>query len=65
MNLVKEQDATTTEALWVELTDLDSELVCGGKKSGSKGGKSVIRIYIEDSTVLIAGGDIKFGDNAF
>ena len=65
MNLVKAVDAKSTQALWVEMTDLEGELVSGGKKTGSKANKSVIRIYITDSNVLIAGRDIKLGDNAF
>jgi hypothetical protein len=63
VDLVKENDTFSTEALWIELTDLDSELVSGGKKG--KGGKLYISIRVEDSVVLIARGDIKFGDNAF
>jgi hypothetical protein len=71
MNLVKAYDVISTQALWVELTDLDGELVSGGKKSpgkpkGSDGGnKTAIDIYAYDSNVLVAGRDIELGDNAF
>ena len=30
MSLVKEHEVTTTQTLWVELADVDSELVAGG-----------------------------------
>ena len=62
MNLVKTADVNST--LWVEMTDVDSEIVFGGKVGKLKG-KSVIVIRIDDSNVLIAGGNISFGDNAF
>ena len=65
MILTTPNDINSTQALWVEMTDLDSELVSGGKKNGSKSNKSVVRIYIEDSNVLVAGGNITLGDNAF
>ena len=65
MNLVKAVDAKSTQALWVEMTDLEGELVSGGKKTGSKANKLVLRITITDSNVLIAGRNITFGDNAF
>ena len=45
------------------MTDVDSEIVFGGK--GKSKDKSVIVIEIEDSNVLIAFGNISFGDNAF
>ena len=61
MNLVKTADVNST--LWVEMTDVDSEIVFGGK--GKSKDKSVIVIEIEDSNVLIAFGSISFGDNAF
>ena len=65
MILTTLNDINPTQALWVEMTDLEGELVSGGKKTGSKSNKSVIRITITDSNVLIAGGNITFGDNAF
>ena len=65
MNLVKAVDAKSTQALWVEMTDLEGELVSGGKKTGSKANKLVLRITITDSNVLFAGRNITFGDNAF
>ena len=64
MNLVKTADVNSTQDLWVEMTDVDSEIVLGGKLGKLKG-KSVIVIRIDDSNVLIAGGNITFGDNAF
>ena len=63
MNLVKAVDAKSTQALWVEITDLDGELVSGGK--GKPKDKLVVRVEIEDSNVLIARGNITFGENAF
>ena len=63
MNLVKTADVNSTQALWVEMTDLDSEIVCGGK--GKSKGKLVVKVEIENSNVLLAGGNISFGDNAF
>ena len=65
MILTTPNDINSTQALWVEMTDLEGELVSGGKKNGSKANKSVIRIYIQDSNVLIAGRNITLGDNAF
>ena len=71
MNLVKANDIISTQALWVELTDLEGELISGGKKGpgkpkGSDGGnKTAIDIYAYDSNVLVAGRDIELGDNAF
>ena len=65
MNLVKTVDVNPTQALWVEMTDVDSEIVFGGVKNGKEKSKSVVKIEIEDSNVLIAFGSISFGDNAF
>ena len=65
MILTTLNDINSTQALWVEMTDLEGELVSGGKKNGSKSSKSVVRISIENSNVLIAGGSITLGDNAF
>jgi hypothetical protein len=74
MNLVKANDVISTQALWIELTDLDGELVYGGKgkgkgpgkPKGSDGGnKTAIDIYAYDSNVLVAGRDNELGDNAF
>ena len=65
MILTTPNDISSTQALWVDMTDLEGELVSGGKKTGSKANKLVIRITITDSNVLIAGRDIKLGDNAF
>jgi hypothetical protein len=70
MNLVKANDVISTQALWVELTDMEGELISGGKKGsgkpkGSGGDKTAIDIYAYDSNVLVAGRDIELGDNAF
>ena len=65
MILITPNDINATQALWAEMTDLDSELISGGKKNGSKANKLVVRIFIQDSNVLIAGGNITLGDNPF
>jgi hypothetical protein len=75
MNLVKSTDVISTQALWVELTDLDGELVYGGggkppKKGGYKkeyccGGKTDTDIDAYYSNVVVSGRDTEFEDNAF
>jgi hypothetical protein len=73
MNLVKSTDVISTQALWVELTDLDGELVYGGKgkkrpnpgKNYCCGDKTDTEIDAYYSNVLVAGDDISFEDNAF
>jgi hypothetical protein len=72
MNLVKSTDVISTQALWVELTDLDGELVSGGK--GKKrpnpgkyygGDKTDTEIDAYYSNVVVSGRDTEFEDNAF
>ena len=65
MNLLKEVEATSTRSLWVDLTDRDSELISGGKKGHHRKSSLTVNIYISNSNILIAGRDIKIGDNAF
>ena len=65
MNLLKEVEATSTQSLWVDLTDQDGELISGGKRRHHRKSSLTVNIYISNSNVLIAGRDIKIGDNAF
>jgi hypothetical protein len=74
MNLVKSTDVISTQALWVELTDLDGELVYGGGKKGGYpkgrkeyccGGKTDTEIDAYYSNVVVSGRDTEFEDNAF
>jgi hypothetical protein len=72
MNLVKSTDVISTQALWVELTDLDGELVSGGKGKGKGpgkyygyGDKTDTEIDAYNSNVVVSGRDTEFEDNAF
>ena len=72
MNLVKSTDVISTQALWVELTDLDGELVYGGKGKGKgpgkyydHGDKTDTDIDAYYSNVVVSGRDTEFDDNAF
>jgi hypothetical protein len=72
MNLVKSTDVISTQALWVELTDLDGELVYGGKGKGKGpgkyygyGDKTDTEIDAYYSNVVVSGRDTEFEDNAF
>ena len=65
MNLLKEVEATSTQSLWVDLTDQDGELISGGKRRHRSKCSLTVNIYISNSNILIAGRDINIGDNAF